>query len=252
MRVAPLSYDGDLSKTVLGRVLVVENQHDAGPERFASWLTAAGIELDLCCPYSGDSLPERLDRGGLIVLGGEMGANDDHEAPWLAAVRNLLARAVADARPVLGICLGAQLLATACGGRVEPSRSGGEIGLGRIYLSDTAGVDRLFEAMPSPVEAAQWHYDEIIELPDGAVRLASSAHCQIEAYRIGERSWGVQFHPEVDSSVLRAWAQADQAAPPERRHQIERAIEQVASAESGLFLLWRNFAERFATVVKEG
>jgi GMP synthase (glutamine-hydrolysing) len=232
-------------------VLVVENQDDAGPERFGSWLTAAGIELELCCPHAGDSVPERLERGGLIVLGGDMGAADDHRAPWLAKVRRLLARSVADARPVLGICLGAQLLAKACGGRVELSRSGGEIGLGKIDLNHEAASDRLFEAVASPVQAVQWHNDEITELPEDAVLLGSSTHCRVEAYRIGVCSWGVQFHPEVDISVLRAWARAEGAASPERRQQIERAIDEVAAAESRLLAGWRSFAERFATIVKQ-
>jgi GMP synthase (glutamine-hydrolysing) len=232
-------------------VLVVENEHDAGPERLRPWLTGAGIELELCRPYTGEKLPKRIDKGGLIVLGGEMGAADDHKAPWLAGVRTLFEQAVADARPVLGICLGAQLLASACGGRVEPSRSGGEVGLGVIDLNDRAGSDRLFGAMQSPVEAVQWHNDEITKLPEGAVPLASSSHCQIEAYRIAELSWGVQFHPEVDSSVLRTWAASEDAASPERRRQIESAIEQVASAESRLFQCWRAFAEQFAIIVKE-
>ena len=117
-------------------VLVVENESDAGPFMFEQWLAAADVAVEICRPYVGDPLPVAVRHDGLIVLGGEMGACDDHKAPWLAPLRTMLARAVSDNKAVLGICLGAQLLATACGGQVKPSRTGGELGLGTIELND--------------------------------------------------------------------------------------------------------------------
>jgi GMP synthase-like glutamine amidotransferase len=234
------------------RVLVIEHEHDAGPEMFRQWLTAAGVTVEVCRPYAGDALPERVDHGGLLVLGGSMGARDDHKAPWLAHVRAMLAEATAQGRPVLGICLGAQMLAAACGGRVEPSQSGGEIGLGRIVLNDEARRDPLFGGMQSPVQAAQWHLDEITELPAGAVLLGSSPRCRVQAYRLGSCAWGVQFHPEVSGAVLEAWVETDRELPPERLHQMELAIAEVRACESRLFGCWKRFAGRFAAVVRQG
>jgi GMP synthase-like glutamine amidotransferase len=234
------------------RVLVVENEHGAGPEMFQHWLARAGVEVDIWRPYAGRALAEGLGGGGLIVLGGEMGACDDHRAPWLAQVRAMLQTAATQGRPVLGICLGAQMLAAACGGRVEPSLSGGELGLCRIELSDECRNDRLFGPMATPVETVQWHNDEITELPSEAVLLASSSRCAVQAYRIGSRAWGVQFHPEVKSGVLQVWADAEQSSLPARRRQLEDAIAEVSSAESRLFACWQGFAERFADVVREG
>jgi GMP synthase-like glutamine amidotransferase len=232
-------------------VLAIEHEPGAGPEMFGLWLSDLGVQIDVCRPYAGDVLPERIEQGGLMALGGSMGACDDEDAPWLPRVRTLLAEATARGRPVLGICLGAQMLAVALGGRVQPSRSGGELGLRKIDLNDESQKDPLFVGMSSPAEAAQWHDDEITELPNRAVLLASSATCRVQAFRAGERSWGVQFHPEASGAVMQAWADAERALPPARLKAVELAIEEVAEAEDRLFDQWRAFAERFARILKE-
>ena len=152
-----------------------------------------------------------------MVLGGEMGACEDHRAPWLGQVRAMLAEATVNGQAVLGICLGAQMLAVACGGRVKPIAPGGEMGLGRIELTAEARSDRLFGPIASPAEAVQWHNDEVVQMPEGAVLLASSLACRVQAFRIGDRAWGVQFHPEVTGAVLRAWATAERPQQPPRR-----------------------------------
>ena len=233
------------------RVLVVEHEPDAGPEMFGHWLTGAGIAIEVCRPYKGDPLPDHVD-GGLMVLGGSMGACDDWRAPWLAQVRTMLADATSAGRPVLGICLGAQMLAVACGGRVAPSLSGGELGLGKIDLNEEGRNDRLFRTMTTPLEAAQWHDDEITELPADAVLLASSPRCPVQAFRLGERAWGVQFHPEAGGALMRSWAVAEDSLPPERLRQVDSAISDISEAEGRLFGCWQGFAERFAEVVREG
>jgi len=234
------------------RVLVVEHEPDAGPEMFGEWLASAGVAVDVCRPYAGEALPERVDHGGLMALGGSMGACDDHEAPWLARVRSMLAAAAGAGQPVLGICLGGQMLAAACGGRVEPHPSGGELGVVKIDLNDEGMSDPLFAGIASPAASVQWHVDEITELPAGAVLLASSPSCAVQAFRLGDRAWGVQFHPEAGGSVMQAWADSEGQLPPDRMRQVELAIAEVRAAESRLFECWRGFAERFASVVKEG
>jgi GMP synthase-like glutamine amidotransferase len=179
-----------------------------------------------------------------------MGTSDDHSAPWLPEVKSLLKDSTASALPVLGVCLGAQLLAAACGGTVERSSFGGELGLSTIEMNDEARRDRLFSGVSSPAQAVQWHEDDITRLPDGAVLLASSTVCRVQAYRIGGCAWGVQFHPEADGAVLRAWADAENDAAPERRRRLERAVFEVRSAEVRVLDCWRRFSESFAAVVK--
>jgi GMP synthase (glutamine-hydrolysing) len=240
-----------LNTRAFARLLVVENEPDAGPAMLQTWLASSAVGVDICRPYVGDEIPEQVGHAGLLVLGGEMGAQDDHKAPWLATLRTLLEVTTARGLPVLGVCLGAQLLAAACGGSVEQSASGGELGLGRVDINDEGRRDRLLVGIASPAQAVQWHEDEIIRLPDRAVLLASSPRCKVQAYRIGPCAWGVQFHPEASGATVRGWADAENDAPPERRRQLELAVAEVRSGESRVFAAWQRFAEHFAEVVKK-
>lgn len=230
-------------------LVVVENEPGAGLEMFQGWLQAAGVRLELCRPHAGDPLPPEPPGGGLIVLGGAMGACDDDVAPWLSPLRELLARATGRSSPVLGICLGAQLLAAACGGTVGRSTSGGEFGLCTIRLEAPASDDPLFSALPPESEVVQWHADEITALPRGALLLASGRSCRVQAFRVGECAWGVQFHPEVNAAVLGAWLEEEPRLAPARREVLLQAIGEVSAAEEGLVASSRALAEEFARVV---
>jgi GMP synthase (glutamine-hydrolysing) len=232
-------------------LLVVENEPDAGPAMFQPWLDSSGVGVDICRPYAGDDIPAFVEHDGLLVLGGEMGANDDHKAPWLGKLKTTLELTTDRGLPVLGVCLGAQLLAAACGGSVEASPSGGELGLGRVDINGAGRRDRLLGGIPSPAEAVQWHRDDITRLPTGAVSLASSPLCPVQAYRIGLRAWGVQFHPEANGELVQAWADAENDAPSVRQLQLERAVAEVRSAENRVLPNWQHFAGQFAAVVKE-
>lgn len=141
-----------------------------------------------------------LDRWtGIISLGGEMGAHDGARYPFLAPEIDLLERAHAEGIPILGICLGAQLLATALGGRVAP---GGchEVG----WLEVDVVTDDPLLGPARRTRQFQWHSDSF-DLPPGAELLATSPAWEAEAFRSGN-SYGLQFHPEVDASLVRAWA----------------------------------------------
>ena len=104
------------------RLLVVQHEVGTGPGWFGEWLSEAGLALDVCHPYAGDELPPATTYDGAVVLGGAMAPAEDERCPWLPAVRRLMADAVASSVPLLGICLGAQLLALACGGAVRRGR----------------------------------------------------------------------------------------------------------------------------------
>lgn len=228
------------------RALVVQHTATETPGWLAEWLPAAGLALDILRPYAGDPLPSSLGSDALIVLGGPMGAYDDEVAPWLPATRELLRSGVARSVPVLGVCLGGQLLAAACGGSVVRGRSGPEIGVGEVSLSAAAGADGLFGVLPTAVPVLQWHYDEIAELPAGAVRLAQSRVYRNQAFRVGDRAWGLQFHLETPVSMVAGWACNDAAEVRAAGLDPEQVVIDLAAAEPDLIVAWRPVVERFA------
>jgi len=159
-----------------------------------------GLELDELHPLRGDPLPdlERLDR--LVVLGGMQTVAGD--ADPLPEEVDLLRRAVDAGVPVLGICLGAQLLARAAGGDVR--HRGRSIEWRELVRTEAGEGDALFGALPEPVPALHWNED-VIEPPPGAVELLARAGDGAEAFRVGDVAWGVQYHPDVDGEALDSW-----------------------------------------------
>lgn len=196
------------------RVLIIEHGADGGIGHFGGWLRDDGAEPVTVRPYRGEPLPDLRGYNGLIVLGGEMGAWADDSAPWLPGVRGLLAEAVRTDVPVLGICLGAQLLAAACGGEVRTATdvpgAAPEIGVHEVTVE--AAGDPLLGVLPKAILTTQWHFDLVARPPEGAVTLARTPTCPHQAYRLGERAWGVQFHPEVRRADLDTWNRAGAAA----------------------------------------
>lgn len=143
---------------------------------------------------------------GYVSLGGPMSANEDHR--YLRQEVAILAQAIERGKPVLGICLGAQLLAKALGARVyrNPVR---EIGWHPIFPAAGAAHDRLFwDCQRQPV--FHWH-SETFDLPAGAAWLAFSESCRHQAFRYGDRTWGLQFHLEVDQATAEEWYREDAA-----------------------------------------
>ena len=157
-------------------------------------------EARLVRTFTGQAVPEQAE--ALVVLGGGMGVADQERLPHLREEIRLLRRCVESGAPVLGICLGSQLLAAALGGSVERARAK-EIGFYRVRLAEAARSDALFSGAPGDFVAFHWHGDAFT-LPAGAVALAGSTMTPLQAFRFGERAWGVQFHLETDFDVLRA------------------------------------------------
>jgi GMP synthase-like glutamine amidotransferase len=193
----------------MARVLVVQHAAHEGLGWLFDWLPAAGVDVHPIHPYLGHRVPPSVEGDALIVLGGPMGANDDADAAWLPATRDLLSTAVDDGVPTLGICLGAQLLAVASGGVVSRGDIGPELGYGEVTVD--AEEDILLSAGVMPV--VQWHYDTVTTLPPSAVLLASSASYPVQAFRVGEVAWGLQFHIEATPDMVRDWAAQDDVDP---------------------------------------
>jgi GMP synthase (glutamine-hydrolysing) len=150
-----------------------------------------------------DSVLQRVresDPSLLVLLGGPVGAYEDEDYPFLDAEKALVRDRISRQRPLLGICLGAQVIAAALGARVYPGHDK-EIGWGPVELS-AAGTDSSLNALTGPV--LHWHGDTF-DLPDGAVHLASTPVCRNQAFAIGAHTLGLQFHPEVSGDGLEPW-----------------------------------------------
>ena len=146
-----------------------------------------------------------------MPLGGSMHAWDEESLPFLARERELLREAVDEGVPVLGICLGGQVLARALGAEVRPAEQP-EVGWLQVEATPEAAGDPLLAHLRAPVGVYQWHLD-VFDMPDGAVRLARSDRAEHQAFRYGERAWGLQFHPEVDLPLFQGWIQNYVGAP---------------------------------------
>jgi GMP synthase (glutamine-hydrolysing) len=185
------------------RVLAIVHQADAGIGVFAEAIANAGAELEEWSPPDGPDPPGELrEYGAVIALGGAVHVDQEPEHPWLAAEKRLLDRLLRDRTPLLGVCLGAQVLAAAAGAEVRRAREP-EIGWYGVSTSTEAAGDALLGALPARFEALEWHSYEFA-LPAGATLLARSERC-LQAFRIGELAWGIQFHAEVTGGDLESW-----------------------------------------------
>ncbi len=159
-------------------------------------------------------LPRPLDAyGAVLVFGGAMHADQDQHHPWLREENLFLERLLDLQRPALGICLGAQLLAKAAHAPVRRA-SESEIGWYPVELTKAAADDPLLGRLPQSFDAFQWHH-YTYDVPAGAVELARSSICT-QAFRLGEKAWGVQFHPEVTLEQIESWLEGDDATPVDR------------------------------------
>ena len=235
------------------KVLVVEHERDAGIGFLREHLERKGLSLHTVGPTSSQAVPGSLDGySGLIVMGGSMGPTEDHIAPWLPATRALLAEGVAREIPTLGICLGAQLLATATGGEVQLAQRGPEIGLCDVDVLEAAAGDSLFgELRGTRAPAVQWHWLEAATLPHAATLLATSAACPHQAFRLGRFAWAVQFHPEVLTPTVLDWFAGDAESVEQLGYTRTELVAAVRGAEDQLRQVWGGFAERFAAVVTQ-
>ncbi|MGH2715603.1 MAG: type 1 glutamine amidotransferase [Thermoleophilaceae bacterium] len=184
------------------RVLVVVHHRNAATGVFAEPALAAGDELVEWLPH--EAPPPELDGfGAAIVFGGAMNVDEEEAHPWLRPEKRLLRELLERGTPLLGVCLGSQLVAEAAGGVVRPAARP-EIGWHQIELTADGAADPLLGALPERFESFQYHHYEWL-LPPGGVALARSA-LALQAFRLeGCPVWGLQFHPEVTEADLGSW-----------------------------------------------
>lgn len=228
------------------RVLVVQPDAKDDLGRLGPWLEAEGMAVEVIRPFLGEPVPSRAAADALVVLGGSMGVTDRDAYPWLARIESLLSDAVARSLPALGICLGAQLLATASGGRVRRGARGLECGVVAVRWLESAAADPLVGEQEEPLLAATMHFDAIERLPAGAVLLGSGDTYPHQVFRVG-RAWGLQFHPEVAPERFASWRSE---LDPGGRAAYDEHARKVREADAVVREHARGLVRRFGAIVR--
>lgn len=212
------------------RVLAIVHQSEAGPGVFADAIKDAGAMLHTWPITTSPEPPDDpLGYDAVLTFGGAMNADQVVEHPWLAQETAVLGELLDRGVPLLGVCLGSQLVAEASGGEVHRAGTP-EIGWYEVETTDRAADDSLLAQLAPAFNALEWHSYEV-SLPPQAVPLARSAD-SLQAYRVGETAWGIQFHAEVTLNDFETWLDDYRSDPdavalgldPERLRSQTRAL----------------------------
>ena len=192
-------------------VLVFRHTATEGPGYFASFLDRHAIPWLLVRIDAGDAVPDTLNGySGLCLMGGPMSVNDD--LPWIPHELSLIRQAVEQNIPVIGHCLGGQLMSKALGGDVtrNPVK---EIGWGDVRITDSKDARAWLGETPQPINVFHWH-GETFSIPPGAVRVLESAYCANQAFILNDRHFGMQCHVEMTPQLIASWCEngADEIA----------------------------------------
>ncbi|WP_431299652.1 type 1 glutamine amidotransferase [Tabrizicola sp. BL-A-41-H6] len=222
------------------RVAIVENTHITHHGQVGVALHERAALIDLWKPWSGQPLPTDIDADALVVFGGEQAATDDHTHPYLPDLARLMAAYTGADKPVLGICLGSQLLARAFGAENHLGTAP-EFGWVDVGLTDQGRADPVLSVLPDRFPIFQWHSDTFT-LPECAVHLAAGDSARHQAFRIGRATYGTQFHFEASRAVVADWTRSfpdaiERMSPGwPARHQHLAASQGVAADAHGLAL----------------
>jgi GMP synthase (glutamine-hydrolysing) len=243
---------GSLGEVRDSRLLFIQHADDCPPGWFGEWLSDSGVGYDVIHGGRGDEIPAELGKyAGLVVLGGDMGANDDADNPWLTPTKALIASVVRSGGCFLGICLGHQLAAAALGGEVIRNPLGEAAGLTPVALTTAGRSDPLLGIVADGARAVQWNRDIVSRLPVGANLLATAPDGTAQAARYGDFAWGVQFHPETSPAVFNSWTVANPSADVPPRYDLAGIASAIAAAEPELRSTWAPMADRFAALAQQ-
>ncbi|BCF86684.1 GMP synthase (plasmid) [Rhodococcus qingshengii] len=209
------------SEKIRNRILVLQHVECEPPAAYEDILRTRQIDIDRIQLGNGESLPNWREYDALIVMGGPMGANDDEQFPWLRDERALIAEAVGEGLPYWGVCLGAQLLASAFGADIYRGDSP-EVGMCDVTITDDAVDDPVFSRLSGTYPVFQWHSDSFT-LPPGFQRLCKSTKYENQVIANGA-AYGIQFHVEVTENLAIEWGQI-----PEYRDALESLYGEGAS-----------------------
>ena len=186
----------------MSKVLIIQHVRAETPGTIGEILRAAHIPTKIVRVFEGEHVPAGLgDAAGLVVVGGPMGVYEQERYPFLRRELRLIEQALKKEKPILGVCLGSQLLAAGLGAEVKPGRRK-EIGWHRLRVKKSASVDPLWVGIRPVFTAYHWHGD-VFALPLGAVSLASSDMTRHQAFRYGKNAYGFLFHMEVTEKIIR-------------------------------------------------
>ena len=186
----------------MSTVYVVQHAEVETAGAIGAALRARKLTARVVRAYAGAEIPREMGRArGLVVMGGPMGVYEADRHPFLKEEMRLIERALRASIPVLGVCLGSQLLASVLGAHVSHGRAK-EIGFLPVELAASAGRDRIFSGVKSPIVPCHWHGD-VFTLPAGAVALARSQRTRCQAFRYGRTAYGMLFHMELTRPILR-------------------------------------------------
>ena len=201
------------------RFLIFQHSLAEDVGNFTRLFPEQGVAFDRVIFRRGDAIPDLAAYDALWVLGGAMDVWDVDEFPWLIDEKRAIRSFITEMnRAYLGICLGHQLMADALGGTCGPVPKTKVIGPHTVRLNTQGLVDPLFSGSETEFHAMQWHSVQVAQMPEDATCLASSESCNCEAMKLGDRAWGVQFHPELWQPTLDRWATNESALSALDRH----------------------------------
>jgi GMP synthase (glutamine-hydrolysing) len=224
------------------KVLVLLHAESEGAGTLGSFLVVRPVRVKKIRLYGGEEIPRALDGLAAVVsMGGPMNVYEEERYPFLRQETQYLERVIRAGIPVLGICLGAQMIAKACGAAVRKAPVK-EVGWDEISLTDAGRVDPLFSDLPDKFRVLQWHED-MFEVPKGGTLLATSEACPHQAFRYAN-AYGLQFHAEVTSQMLSTWFGAAEEGP--------EVLKEFDVVEDDLFDLATRLYANFWSLMRSG
>jgi GMP synthase-like glutamine amidotransferase len=238
-----------------GKILIIKHVSNEGPGLIRTFFEDQGWPVELVDFSNGDVLPNNFDSiAAVVMLGGPMNVYEEEKYTFLKKEDDFITRLLIEEIPFLGVCLGAQLLAKSCQGRVFKSRSE-EIGWYTVHMTIEGRQDTLFYGLPTHLTVFQWHGDTF-EIPEGGTLLVQGKTCKNQAFKIGQYAYGLQFHIEVTHDMVMEWMQ-DQDDKADVKKIKNGAIKKRDFLERQAYVILSNFQRivesslRFKRIMKQ-